>query len=117
MTTIRASCPACGDVPLTEVDVTCLTFADDGDGQYRFVCPTCDEIVVKPAQRRTLNLLAAGGCVVERFVPPLEVFDPARMGAPIDADELIDAHELLWGEGSSAAFRSAVDELGEGMER
>lgn len=110
MTTIRVSCPACGDVPLTEVDVTCLTFADDGDGQYRFVCPACDEIVVKPAHRRTLNLLAAGGCVVERFVPPLEVFDPARQWAEPIMDVMLDVHLLLEDD---AAFEAALTQLEE----
>ena len=46
MTTIKASCPTCGDVELTVGDVTVRVCAADNSGSYAFQCPMCRLAVV-----------------------------------------------------------------------
>ena len=55
MTTVRAQCPACGDVQLQIDDLTVRVCSDDEHpGSYRFRCPGCDQTVTggEPADRR-----------------------------------------------------------------
>ena len=43
MTTVRAQCPACGDVKLRIDDLTVRVCSDESTtGAYRFRCPICD---------------------------------------------------------------------------
>ena len=54
MTRIRATCPICGEVDLRPHDIELEIHRDSLDGVaegscYRFECPTCDEVVTKPA--------------------------------------------------------------------
>jgi hypothetical protein len=59
MTTIRATCPTCGQVDLTPVQVfLCLR----GEASfYRFGCPTCQSSVDKLADRKVVALLLSAG--------------------------------------------------------
>ena len=43
MTTIRTSCPLCGDVELAPSDVSLRLTPEDGTGVYLFSCPHCEQ--------------------------------------------------------------------------
>ena len=49
MTTIKASCPTCGEVELTPADVSLMVCSHAPLSYYAFCCPTCREEVRKPA--------------------------------------------------------------------
>ncbi|MGH3666487.1 MAG: hypothetical protein ACRDU8_10450 [Egibacteraceae bacterium] len=96
MTTIKATCPACGEVGLTPADIE-LRVAPDADDSsfYAFECPTCLKVVRKPADARVVQLLISGGVEVRAAEPPprrlVERFDGPR----ITHDDLLDFHALL----------------------
>ena len=58
MTTIRATCPSCGDVRLKASDVVVRVCANDNKGSYCFRCPSCGLRVTKSADSRIVDLLA-----------------------------------------------------------
>jgi predicted RNA-binding Zn-ribbon protein involved in translation (DUF1610 family) len=63
-TTIRVSCPFCGDQTLPPADLTLAVCSDAHDlvaegTNYRFHCPTCGQQVARPADARIACLLAA----------------------------------------------------------
>ena len=94
MATIRASCPDCGDVEFTSVDVQVRVSGSDGSGTYAFHCPSCQVTVVKAAEARTIDLLVASG--VEQVEDPLAATMEDRPGgAPLTHDDLLHFHELL----------------------
>ena len=70
MTTIRATCPACGEVGLTPDEVE-LHVDPSGHRQasYCFDCPSCLELISKPADERFVRLLASGGVPVRESAP------------------------------------------------
>ncbi len=94
MATIRASCANCGDVQLTTADVTVRMCVSTDEGEYRFECPLCDDLVVRHAEQRTIDLLLAAGVEFVTWSLPAELFE-ARSGAPITHDDLIDFHTVL----------------------
>ena len=94
MTTIRASCPTCGDVELTVKDVTVRVCSNDDSGAYSFRCPDCRMAVVKPAEARIVDLLVQSGVRLQTWRLPAELFE-RRIGEPINHDDLLDFHQLL----------------------
>ncbi|MDH4146109.1 MAG: hypothetical protein OEY23_13190 [Acidimicrobiia bacterium] len=108
MATIRASCSECGDVELTTHDVSVRVCTYDNSGSYAFRCPTCSMMIVKPAERRTIDLLVASGVHCSTWDIPAELTEP-RGGAPINHDDLLDFHNLLLDD---RAFHAAVTALG-----
>lgn len=95
MTTIRASCPECGDVELTVEDVTVLVCAEDNSGSYAFRCPDCEIAISKPAEGRIVDLLVSSGVRRSTWHLPAELFEPRAVGAPFTHDDLLDFHLLL----------------------
>ena len=106
MTTIRATCPQCGEVDLTPADIE-LVVVRGGDepvgprSHYSFTCPECDERVVKPADERVARLLSTGGVSVTHVdelaaAPGHPEHPPA--GPPLTYDDLLDLHFLLDGD-------------------
>lgn len=115
MTRIRATCPACGEVDVQPEDVRLEIVRDEagdvGEGSvYRFPCPTCDELVSKPADERVARMLATGGVAIaivqsrfeiDELVSLLDVGALAlhpelpQPGQPFDRDDLLTFHELL----------------------
>ena len=92
MTTIRATCPTCGEVGLTpdEIDLR----VDPGGGNpafYAFHCPTCLVVVRKPADDRIVRLLASGGVEIRQLISP----SSRHSGPPFTHDDLLDFHGLL----------------------
>jgi uncharacterized protein YlaI len=94
VTTIRASCPTCGDVELTIPDVTVRVCAADNRGTYTFRCPDCHGAVAKDAEARIVDLLVSSGVRLEVWQLPAEMFE-LKSGDPIDHDDLLDFHALL----------------------
>lgn len=111
MTTIRASCPDCGDVELTVKDVSVRVCAEDNQGSYTFRCPECRLAVAKAAEPRIVDLLVSSGVRMQVWHLPAELFEP-RHGLPISHDDLLDFH-LMLEDGSWAArlaeSRNVVD--------
>ncbi len=101
MTTIKATCPTCGEVALTPDDIELrVDESDTTASYYGFDCPSCESQVRKPADERVVRLLVSGG------VPPLPVEAEVRRvrlserfdHAPITHDDLLDFHQALQGE-------------------
>ncbi len=75
MTTIRTTCQGCGDVELTTADIALeLTGAGDA-GSYRFSCPSCLAVQVRPATRRVVSILLATGVNYEITLAPSPITD------------------------------------------
>jgi rRNA maturation protein Nop10 len=94
VTTIRASCPSCGDVELTIADVTVRVCAADNHGSYTFRCPQCRGAVVKDAEPRIVDLLVSSGVKLDVWQLPAELYEP-KSGPVIGHDDLLDFHALL----------------------
>jgi hypothetical protein len=94
VTTIRASCPECGDVQLTPKDLRVRVCVDDNAGSYCFECPFCGRSVSKPAERRIVDLLVSSGVQMEVWAMPAELAE-VHSGAPINYDDLLDFHLTL----------------------
>jgi predicted RNA-binding Zn-ribbon protein involved in translation (DUF1610 family) len=114
MTTVRAQCPACGDVQLQINDLTVRVCDDDETaGSYRFQCPGCEETVTRPASARIVDLLLSAGAPCELWKWPAELAE-SRSGPPITPDDLLDLHVLLeddtWFEQLVALVRRTTPE-------
>lgn len=100
MTTIKATCPACGEVALTP-DEMALHVDSSGAGRssYEFCCPDCGDAVRKPADDRIVRLLMSGGVpVVDDPAEPAAL--QSRMTGPqFTHDDLLDFHTLLESDG------------------
>ncbi len=94
MATIRATCPTCGDVELTTTDVSVWVNAMDHRGTYSFNCPACVDLVVKPAEPRTIDLLLASGVAYELSVPEVASTSASASG-PISSQEVAGFQHLL----------------------
>ena len=89
MTTIKASCPCCGDVELTPKQVRLVVCSVKSRSFYAFDCPTCKDEIRKPAGEDVVALLVSGGVPVERWVIPSEALEE-RTGPAISWDDVLD---------------------------
>jgi hypothetical protein len=112
MATIRATCGDCGDVELATADVRVRVCLDDNAGSYHFRCPQCEMAVVKPAEPRIVDLLAASGVEVSMWRLPAELREP-RFGPRIEHDDLLDFHVLLESDGWFDELMAVVDRQAE----
>jgi predicted RNA-binding Zn-ribbon protein involved in translation (DUF1610 family) len=87
MTTIKASCPSCGEVELTSDDITLRV--GDRSSYYSFTCPDCAKHVHKPADDHIVRLLMSGGVHAEAWEIPAEALEP-HPGPPLGYDDLLD---------------------------
>jgi len=94
MTTIKATCPACGEVDLTADDVLLRMGGHKNNNTYGFSCPACSEFIEKPADERVVRLLLSGGVMPVLVHVPAEVLEH-RQGPPITHDDLLAFHEIL----------------------
>ena len=94
MTTIKATCPACGEVDLTADDILLRIGAQAASNSYGFSCPACGDFVQKPADERVVRLLLSGGVMPTLNHVPAEALE-SHTGPPITHDDLIAFHELL----------------------
>ena len=109
MTTIRTTCPRCGEVDMGPEAILLSVRENGREGSYRFTCPNCADDVEKRADRKIVALLVSAGVDIERGdagAPDAEsLFDQAAEGpvnpelAPggpaLSADDLIEFHYLL----------------------
>lgn len=94
MTTIKATCPGCGEVDLTAEDILLRVGAAQSVNTYGFSCPTCGAFVEKAADDRVVRLLLSGGVVPMLVHVPAEALE-VHDGPPITHDDLLTFHELL----------------------
>lgn len=94
MTTIKATCPGCGEIALTAEDIVLRIGAVAEANSYGFACPECGNFVQKPADERVVRLLLSGGVMPVLTHVPAEALE-ARHGDPINHDDLLAFHELL----------------------
>ena len=89
MTTIKASCPTCGEVELTPADVSLMVCSHAPLSYYAFQCGTCSEEVRKPADDHVVSLLVSGGVPAQVWELPAEVLEP-KVGPTLTYDDLLD---------------------------
>ena len=94
MTTIKATCPRCGEVDLTADDILLRIGAMQAVNTYGFTCPHCTTFVEKPADDRIVRLLLSGGVMPVPVHVPAEALE-LHQGPPINHDDLLDFHEIL----------------------
>ena len=89
MTTIKASCPTCGEVELTPADVSLRVCSLPSLSYYAFDCPTCRAEVRKPADDHVVSLLVSGGVPATVWQLPAEAME-AKTGPRLSYDDLLD---------------------------
>jgi predicted RNA-binding Zn-ribbon protein involved in translation (DUF1610 family) len=89
MTTIKASCPTCGEVELTPADVALMVCSHAPMSYYAFACPDCSEEVRKPADDHVVSLLVSGGVPAQVWDRPAEVLEHGS-GPALTYDDLLD---------------------------
>ncbi|HWH30031.1 MAG TPA: hypothetical protein VNU26_13935 [Mycobacteriales bacterium] len=89
MTTIKASCPSCGEVELTPADVSLMVCSHAPLSYYAFTCPSCADEVRKPADDHVVSLLVSGGVPATVWDVPAEALEP-RTGPALTYDDLLD---------------------------
>ena len=94
MTTIKATCPSCGEVSLTADDILLRIGAAASYNTYGFDCPSCSEFVEKPADERIVRLLLSGGVMPVLNHIPAEALEN-KTGPAINHDDILSFHELL----------------------
>ena len=93
MTTIRATCPTCGDVELKPSELTLSVCSRIEWSTYAFDCPSCKDEVTKPAVEEVVGLLISGGVVARAWHIPSEALETKR-GPRLTYDDLLDF--ALW---------------------
>ena len=88
-TTIKASCPGCGEVELTPDDVSLMVCSTPSLSYYAFECPTCVTEVRKPADDHVVSLLVSGGVPAQVWDLPAEAVE-AKDGPALTYDDLLD---------------------------
>src|SRR2546425_12943468 len=66
MTTIRTTCPRCGEVDMGPEAILLSVRENGREGSYRFRCPNCADDVEKRADRKIVALLVSAGVDIER---------------------------------------------------
>jgi len=86
MTTIRTTCPLCGDVELAPGELSLELAAIDGTGTYLFECPECGDRRRRPANHRVVAILLATGVAYEVTEDrgPITESEIARFTADLD---------------------------------
>jgi hypothetical protein len=89
MTTIKASCPTCGEVELTPADVSLMVCSHAPLSYYAFSCRGCHQEVRKPADDHVVALLVSGGVPARVWEVPAEVLE-LKNGPQLSYDDLLD---------------------------
>lgn len=106
MTTIRATCPVCGEVELTADQVRLMVCTLAERSYYAFDCSGCVDEVRKPADRQVVALLMAGGVSATSWRIPGEALE-LKAGPPIDYDDILDLALRMRSADHLAAFARA----------
>ena len=107
VTTIKASCPTCGEVELTSSDITLRVCNHAPLSYYAFVCPGCRDEVRKPADDHIVSLLMSGGVRAQVWEVPAEALEP-KPGPSLNYDDLLDFVLQLGTEDLLAAAATAT---------
>lgn len=107
-TTIKASCPRCGDIELTPAQVRLMVCTSTAPSYaalsyYAFDCHSCACEVRKPADDHVVSLLVSGGVQAQVWEVPAEARE-CHEGAPIGYDDLLDFVLALHGTEHLTAF-------------
>jgi len=107
MTTIRTTCPRCGEVDMGPESILLSVRSNGREGSYRFTCPECEDAVEKRADRKIVALLVSAGVDIDRddevaAMHP-ELFDAGDddpgdampAGPSFTVDDVIEFHYLL----------------------
>ena len=89
MTTIKASCPTCGEVELTPEDVALMVCSHAPLSYYAFDCVGCGDQVRKPADDHVVSLLVSGGVPATVWDLPAEALEDHH-GPRLSYDDLLD---------------------------
>jgi len=106
MTTIRTTCPRCGEVDMTPESILLSLRDRAGEGLYRFSCPGCQGTIEKPADRKVVALLLSAGVELDGHQAEQGSFEgiaaaaaasPEQRpdGPPFTVDDIIAFHFLL----------------------
>lgn len=77
-------------------DVILLTIeSDTGEGVYSFVCPVCEDLVEKAADRKIVSLLRSVGVETAERAAPVAASEDRPEGPAFTLDDVIDFHFLL----------------------
>jgi predicted RNA-binding Zn-ribbon protein involved in translation (DUF1610 family) len=94
MAKVRATCPDCGDIEVSSVDVKARVCVDDHTSSYAFRCPACAKATVRPADERVIQLLVGVGSPLSMWRRPAELSEPHE-GPAFTPDQLTTFHQLL----------------------
>jgi hypothetical protein len=94
VTTIKASCPTCGEVELTSEDISLMVCNQASLSYYAFTCPSCYDEVRKPADDHVVSLLMSGGVHPTVWELPAEALE-AKVGPALTYDDLLDFALLI----------------------
>jgi hypothetical protein len=89
VTTIKASCPTCGEVELTSADISLMVCSHAALSYYAFHCPHCLDEVRKPADDHVISLLMSGGVKATVWEVPEEALE-LHTGPALGYDDLLD---------------------------
>jgi hypothetical protein len=106
VTTIKASCPTCGEVELTSKDITLRVCSHAPRSYYSFICPKCRDEVRKPADDHIISLLMSGGVRAQVWEVPAEALE-AKNGPALNYDDLLD-FVLMLGVVDNLAMEASV---------
>jgi predicted RNA-binding Zn-ribbon protein involved in translation (DUF1610 family) len=124
MTTIRTTCPRCGEVDMGPEAISLSVRSSGKEGSYRFTCPRCDDSVEKRADRKIVALLVSAGVDLEprgtsdagetlfdqEPVATMEALEHAMAGPAFTIDDVIEFHFLLEDERYLNKFLAGSDE-------
>ncbi|HSH59880.1 MAG TPA: hypothetical protein VK988_09625 [Acidimicrobiales bacterium] len=94
MAKVRATCPDCGDIETSSMEVKARVCVDDNTGSYAFRCPVCSKATAKSAESRVIQLLVDVGSPLTMWRWPAELSE-AHDGPSFTHDQLMSFHELL----------------------
>ena len=107
MTTIKATCPTCGEVELTQADILLMVCSQPALSYYAFDCPTCAQEVRKPADDHVVTLLMSGGVKPTVWEVPAEALE-LKSGPALTYDDLLDFALQLTGSDLLAALATGA---------
>src|SRR5438094_9501290 len=99
MTTIRTTCPRCGEVDMGPEAILLSVRENGREGSYQFRCPSCADRVEKRADRKIVALLVSAGVDIERNDGgPVEtaasLFDHEEADGPVNPELAPDGPAL-----------------------
>ena len=108
MAKILVTCSSCiEDIPLRTDEIFGRMCTNNGDAEYRFTCPECGEIIIKPTSAHMVETLEAAGVKVELWDLPAELFE-SHDGPQLTHEYLLDFHIKL---GDDDGVAEAIDQL------